>query len=788
VIDECEDVRMAGVAAAGVVTENETEVKWDGRQHSYRPGADWTSRISPDLEFYVDSDEELDPVTFEVIRNRLWTMNLAHGATLTRISGSPVFQALDFNMAIMTGEGEIVMNAPYLQALVAGVPLAVRYIMENLSEDPGIEDGDMFLSTDPWVGAVHQMDVLIAAPVFVDGKLFAWVTNAGHQYDLGGIVPGGWPQNAPDVYSEPVVLPPFKIVEKGVMRHDLELMYRRQSRMPDLVALDLRAQISGCRFAASQLKELCEQFGAATVRAAMARILDAAQASFQRKLEKIPDGTWSEVRYFDEKMPGDRSTYRMQITAKKTGDRIAFYNEGTDPQADGPLNIVYAALSGQILGVLAVTMLYEQMFSIGGAERQIDFELTPGLITCADYPAAISGGVLNIVVHTNAVMQVVGRMLASSEELREDVIAGGPGRPLVVLAGTNDRGTYFGTALMDGGAMGSGARSYRDGIDTSGPTWNPLTKLLNVEGVEQWYPLVYLYRRERVDSGGAGRWRGGVGMEFAFMPYRAESIEAITNTGGQDISTHGAMGLFGGFPSPTAHYTVVNGTNVLELLAAGTVPGDLDELEMQSRTNLRGKSNGTVLLPGDVVETTVSGGGGYGDPLDRDPGLVATDVQLGYVSSEVAAQIYGVALDPSTGQVDADATEAWRTRLRDERRQWRRVSDASDARADVRTPATGTGPVDLHEYVQAIDSGDHRVLACKRCGHELSDYAENFKSGLLVDESPVTLIPQVQDPSEFLDDVMVFRRYCCPGCHTLFATDLVRPSESPLDEMLLQNP
>ena len=193
------------------------EAGWDGRKQSYRPRSDWHDRISSGLRFNNDEAESVDAITFEVIRQKLWTVNIAHGETITRISGSPLLASLDFNMSILTEDAEVVLNAPYVQFLNAGAPLGIRYILETYSDQPGIGEGDIFCCNDPWIGACHQMDVLFAAPVFVDGTLFGWVANAGHQYDLGGIVPGGWPQNAPDVYSDPIVLPPFKMVEAGVM-------------------------------------------------------------------------------------------------------------------------------------------------------------------------------------------------------------------------------------------------------------------------------------------------------------------------------------------------------------------------------------------------------------------------------------------------------------------------------------------------------------------------------------------------------------------------------------------
>ncbi|WP_198351332.1 hydantoinase B/oxoprolinase family protein [Flavisphingomonas formosensis] len=776
------DRTMRADMAAESVPDGAGRVTWDGRFHSYRPKGDWLSRVSGDLMLHDACDATLDPVTFEVIRNRLWMINIAHGETLTRISGSPVFQSLDFNMCLLTEHAEIAMNAPYLQNLGTGTSLAIRYIMEQYSEAPGIHEDDIYVSTDPWIGAVHQMDVMLIAPVFVDGKLFAWVTNAGHQYDRGGVVPGGWPQNAPDVYSDPTILKPFKLVEKGAVRKDLEAMYLRQSRMPDLLALDLRAQIAGCRFAVRQMRDLCTHFGAGVVKAAMRRVIDNAQQSMRDKLSRIPDGRWSQVRYFDERMPGDRSSYRVQVNLTKKGDRLIVDNEGTDTQVEGPLNFVFAAFAGQFLGVVAVTMLYEQMFSTGGAERQIDFEMTPGLISCADYPAAISGGVMSVVVHTNALMQAIGAMLACVPELKSDVIAAGPGWPMLVLAGSNDAGGYFGTALMDAVAMGSGARSNRDGVDTGGATWSPLMKLLNAEEVEQFYPIVYLYRRELEDSAGAGRYRGGVGMKFAFTPYRAREISAITNTGGQDNSTHGAAGLFGGWPSPTCHYLVRKGTNLAEMFARRQMPSAIGDLASEEDHLLRGKSNGTVLRTGDVVEGTFMGGGGYGDPLLREPEAVARDVAMGYVSADAATRIYGV-MRTADGAADPAATEACRHALREKRKQWKAAGPGG--RGARITPASGEPPRLVHEYVAARDEGGQRVLACAICGHVLGDYTGNYKEGLLVNIAPVTDIPMVGDPALFIDEPVEFRQYCCPGCQTQMATDVMCAREPIFAELTL---
>ena len=751
--------------------------EWSGRIHSYRPADDWRDRVSSRLLMHEAQADELDPTDFEVIRQKLWTINLAHGDTITRISGSPVLATLDFNMSILTEDADVVMNAPYIQFLNAGAPLGIRYIMEHYSAAPGIDEGDIYCCNDPWIAACHQMDVLFAAPVFYEGKLFGWVANAGHQYDLGGIVPGGWPQNAEDVYSDPVVLPPFKLVEKGVMRKDFEALYLRQSRVPDMVALDLRAQLAGVGFARDQIVQLCDRFGATTVKAAMRQMIDQAQESFRQKLLSIPDGTWTETRYIDEPLPGSRSTQRTQLSVTKKGDRLEISNAGTDAQTPGTNGIPFVTWAGSITGIISVSMLFEQLFAYGGSERQIDYDPTPGTLTCVDHPAAVSGGILHAVTMMNAMQAVLSRMMACSESLKGDLVAPCGEFMLPVLIGFNDRGQYFGQAILDSFACGSGARSFGDGIDTGGPNFSPLSMILNVEQLEQWYPLLCLYRRSDPDSGGAGKWRGGNGLRLGITPYRAREMTIVTNTGGQGASTQNGQGLLGGYPSPASHYVIRRQTELNAMMADKRLPQTAFDMAAAETIWLSPKSNGAPLGKGDVFEFRVGGGGGYGDPLDRDPAMVVRDVEEGAISAEVAMNIYGVDLK------DSNATKAARASLKDQRRQWKRQEPVSEARVD----ATGEPERLVHEYVVARDLDGHRVLACVKCGERLSGYSGSYKRGALMDEVPVTHIPSSPDPARYIDDVMVFRRFACPGCLTQLSTDIARAGEPIFPEMELKS-
>lgn len=751
------------------------ETVWDGKKHSYRPDANWRSRVDPKLKIFEDCADDLDPITYEVIRNRLWTINISHGETLTRISGSPVFQVLDFNMCLLTGDGETLMNAPYIQFLNGGATYGIRYILERYSGSPGINDGDIFVGNDPWVSAAHQMDVQVSVPVFVNGQLFAWVSSAGHQYDMGGISPGGWPQGASDVFSDPVILPHFKMVERGQLRKDLEHLYLRQSRMPQMVSLDLKAALTGGSQARDAIVELCRQFGPATVRAAMKRIGDQSQQAMKDKLKRLPDGTWSEVRFSGDSSPGDRTIYRIQVNVTKKGDRLIIDNQGTDPQTGWPNGITYSLLVGSTMTVVGLNLLYEQMFAFGGAERQLDFDVEPGLLNTVDYPSAVSGGVSGAITNLNIIQSAVAKMLACNPELKRDVLGTEQDLPFAVFQGVDDRGNPYGQALLDGYIQGRGAQAFSDGIDNGGPLWVPIGRLLNIESTEQWYPLIYLYRRISQDSAGAGRWRGGNGGVYAVTSYRAASASFELNSQGVTVTVSNATGLGGGYPTPALPLTHAQNTNLQELFAKGQIPTSLDQLEGQIET-MRGKVNSTPFGKDDILEIRIGGGGGYGDPLDREPARVRADVAQGFTSREYAASVYGVVINDD-GEVNEGGTSEARREVIETRKAWQQTPARFGAENAPAVKATGEPAREVHECVESCDRDGFRILACKRCGHRLGGYRDQYKIGLNLSEEPMMSIHGAPNPAQFVDPEIVFRRFCCPGCQVLMATEVARKGD-----------
>ena len=372
------------------------------------------------------------------------------------------------------------------------------------------------------------------------------------------------------------------------------------------------------------------------------------------------------------------------------------------------------------------------------------------------------------------------RMLSCDPESKDDVLAPESDSAVPMVAGTDQHGRGFGVPVTDGQAVGSGARAFKDGVDSGGITIAMMIKLNNVELLEQFYPIVYLYRRKVADSGGAGRWRGGTGVRSAITPLEGVELFVSTFAGGSCVSTHGAPGVAGGYPSATCQFLAMRGTDVIERFTAGHMPMSSADLQIASSETLQPKSVGTHLVSGDVLEVRYSGGGGYGDPITREPERVASDVLAGTITAESADEIYGVVLG-SMGTADLEATIIRRGALREQRKRWHGPHhDAERVR-----PTEHPDQV-VHEYValRKAPSG-MALLVCRCCDRVLGSSERSYKAALLVDAAPVTSLPLVGDPARFIDDSMVVRRYACPGCGTLMATEIACASEGLWDEVLL---
>jgi len=743
-------------------------VAFDGRRSGYVPPKKLA--ISPGLKLHRKAQRNIDLVTFEVVRHALWNVNEEHGATIQRLSGSPVaMYALDLNPSILTEDAEFVYFGPYMQYMSGVTDTQVKWTLENRSDNPGITEGDMFLANDPWVGAAHQMDVMLLCPVFWKGELFCWVTNCLHQYDIGGITPGSFCPSARDAFDEGILIPPIKIVERDSIRRDIEELYLRSSRKPSAVALDFRAQLAGNMTARERVLALVRRYGADTVKGVMRKILDDGERAFLAKLERLPDGVWRDRTYVECCRPGDRAAHRVMLTLRKTGRKLVFENEGTGPQAGG-INATYSGWRGAIMVALNELMCWEQYYAVGGALRHVEFNPTPGTLNCADFPASVSTAPVQCMeISVYPAYNVLSKMLYPDPELRRDLMCiGGTSQwPATIFRGIDQWGERYGYLLVDpiGGAIG--AFSHADGISTGGQSRTPICKLPNVEHTEQSFPVLFLYRKEITDSGGAGKWRGGLSAESCFIPHGTDRIVQDTLSSGNAIPT--STGMMGGYPGAVNRYRFKHDTDVLDRMKRSDLPGDIDELKGQSET-LQLRQQDFVQEPSDVYAVLWSAAGGFGDPLERDPAKVEADVANGDVSETAAKEIYGVVIG------DAASTARERERLRK-----LRIKDSS------------IEPKKLEGKVRFLASENLAVrgqrYSCAKCAADLGPLADNFKSHCVRNDRPIeTSNPIVGDPKRFIDPLPKFRQFCCPGCGLLIENEIALADEPLLRDIELHPP
>lgn len=618
------------------------EIVWDGVKNSYIPPE--RLNISPRVRLHSAAAESLDPVTYEVVRYNLWSINEEHGDTIVKVSGSPIAVfAHDFNPSILTEDGEFVYFGPYLQFHAGMLDVNVKWTLENRGENPGINDGDMFIANDPWVGTTHQPDTAMICPVFWEGQIFCWVANMLHLADVGGSTPGSFCPDADDVFQEPTPTPPLKLVEGGVVRSDIEDEFVRRSRLPDLVRLDLRAVIAGNTVARRRVQGLIERYGPEVVKAVMRKIGNDGEARFLERLRSCADGTWTSVNYLEVAKTGDRSTYKSVVTMEKRGDQLTFRNEGTEEQT-GAINMTYAAFRGGVLSCVNAYFLHDALYAIGGAARHIKFDLEPGTFTCATHPAGCSlAGAIGVHLIIGQVQNTLAKMMMTSPAMSQRLMAqGGSSQwPGATCAGIDQRGNPFGGFMLDPMGAGLGAFANRDGVDTGGIWFDAKGFMPNVEQIEHTMPILYVYRKEIADSGGAGKFRGGNSAEWAFIAHKTNQLAHATSACGCAVPT--AHGLSGGGPGAPNEYRFLHGSDIQEMLGSGHIPQDLADLN-GNLENLLPKQVEIAQTPSDAYAIRWAGAAGFGDPLEREPERVAVDVRNEAVTVETAREVYGVVL------------------------------------------------------------------------------------------------------------------------------------------------
>ncbi len=627
----------------------------------------------------------VDPVTFEILRHRLWSINEEAGHTLERVSGSLIASEVhDMNTSIMNAQGDSLVLAPYMLVHAISMETLAKDVVGNYQDNPGIGPDDMFLSNDPYVGAQHQMDVVVLGAIHWQGELIGWVGSTIHQIDLGGPVPGQVQVGAKDIYGEQPLFPPMKIVDGGTLRNDLVRLYLRMSRAAEIVRLDLTAMIAANNVAKARVQELCRHYGGETVKAVMDDMLDVSEAKFRARLRELPNGTFRHRSYLEY----EDKIYTGVLTMTKHDDELIFDIRGSSKQAPAVINNPIHASLSDITCCVMTYLCWDIPWVPAGVNRAITVKSDPGTILHVAWPGGVSKATTSSTqTMINLADNALGKLLAASPAHRQRTMANWVGSLTTEeLAGLDQRGDPFYAVALDTYFGGAGARSWKDGIDTGGYVGSIYELAPNAEAYELQYPLLYLFRRHQPDSGGAGRFRGGTGCTLSYVIHDVQRLPyKLPHASGAEQPE--SVGISGGGPSQTNQFVIKRNTDVRQKLADGQIPQDLATLagELEPLSVI----TQTFMAGDDVFQVQTQSGGGYGDPLEREPLRVLADVESGVVTVDGARAMYGVVISGS--QVDDAETVALRDALRARRRE----------RSRLVGPVGGTGLEHVAEWEAA---------------------------------------------------------------------------------------
>jgi N-methylhydantoinase B len=705
---------------------------------------------------------ELDAVTFEIVRHKLVQVTDETIIALENVSGSPITNEGHDMMASLYGRdgGLMIGGVGFLHHLTSAAQ-AVKHIIANFSDDPGIDEDDAYFFNDSYTAALHPPDVYMISPIHFEGELRGFVANFVHVTDIGAIDPGGFSPNARDNYQEGFQTKGLKVVERGKLRRDVVDTFLNMVRDPGMTALDLKSQLAANHVAKQRMKAHYEEYGAEVVEGVANELIRQSEQLVRERLRELPDGTWRAREYVD--MPGGNC--KVELTATKEGDTLTYDFTGSSPQVDLGINCCYWATWGGMFAPIFPLLAWDATWN-EGVTRPIRLIAPEGTVVNCIRPAPISiATVGTIQIVNNLSTLVLGKMFAASERLKHRATAVWHGSHAhVETHGVDDQGEFFVAPLTDTFAGAAGARSFRDGVDIGGEIPNVVSRWANAESQELNTPLLYLYRRAVPDSGGPGKFRGGVCHEYAFAPNGTRGPLGLILFG-KGTRAPMSLGLAGGYPGCNVGYSTFRGGNVDEL------PRSFEETRGLSRED---RFWGAVELePGDIQYVRFMGGGGYGDPLDRDPRAVLTDVRLGLVSMEAAEEIYGIALDVDRDEVDEEATRSRRLQIRSERAGH---PVASTERAEI-----APSGMRLSEYLQRGRSGETQ---CTFCGDVVAPPGADWKDHAVVRRLPVSKAgPFRSDSGEF-----VLIESLCPGCGTALDVELAAGDDPPLHDRVLAWP
>lgn len=593
----------------------------------------------------------LDRITRGIIGSVLLGVAREMGVTMRRTSYSNIFnEGYDYTCGIFDAQGNIIAQDEHVPILIASMEITMKSLLKEYGRDQ-LHPGDIFIHNDPYTGGTHLPDIALIRPVFVDGELVCFVANRGHHIDVGGARPGSFSGDATELYQEGLRFPCVKLYERGVRNEALWKVLMSNVRMPNYTQGDLGAQIASIEIGERSVLQVFAKYGKEIVLEAMDELLNYAEEFMRAEIGRIPDGRYETEDYLDPDKFSEKP-YRLKLAITVEGGDITFDFTGTDPAMQGPLNINYSSLCGAIY-IAMLSLTSSEIPRNSGAYRPIRIIAPRGTLAHAEPPSAVVGG------PTEGACRVIDMVWSALAPVLPD-------RIIPSHADTTNNFNVSGLDPRTGSPYlwyqfppsGWGARAARDGLSacisiTGGDTSNTPQEAMEIQ-----FPWIVEKYGLAEDSGGPGRHRGGLAVEWILRPY--------DHTAQYSCSTDRAfippVGIFGGMPGLHAAWKVFRQCREVRLT----------EQELQSvcerEEDFGARTSGQYIHPGDILYCRTPGGGGYGNPYERDVDLVADDIRNGYVSVEAARRDYGVVWDSEKQAVDLESTEALRRQLAGTRR------------------------------------------------------------------------------------------------------------------------
>ena len=568
---------------------------------------------------------DVDTVTVDIIENALSNARVEMDAVLFRTAMSPgIREQGDCFPMIANVDGKMVVGQ--FGSFIHGFMQAY---------DGELEEGDIILTNDPYMcnaAVSHLPDWTVLVPIFKDGRHMAWAAMFGHMSDNGGMVPGSIPIKADSIFQEGIRIPPTKLYKKGVLQSDLLELILHNVRTSNWNRFDLNALVAACNTAAKRCVEMAERFGDDIFYSTMEIMLERNHMAMKAIIEMIVP---EEPRVFEDYVCDDgvgMGPYKIRCKLWREGSVAIFDFEGTDPQAASSINFyLNEDMFKMFFGSFTINLIDPQILFNDGFYDLVDVRIPQGSLLKPNFPAALSG-------RTHAlgrIFDVMGGLLGQSAPDAMNA-AGFSDSPHLFFSGYDDNGEWF--QLFQIGFGGIPGRPVGDGPDGHS-LWPGFTNVPN-EFVEAYFPLRIETYETIADSGGAGLHRGGNGLSVAYR-FLADGTVSVHD---ERWLTY-PWGVRGGDPGMRSTKRLVRGDGSEEWLPS--------------------KSEGIKVSKGDLLYFNTWGGGGWGDPFEREPGLVSADVARGLVSAD-GARRYGVVIDDH-GSVDMTATDRLREELREQR-------------------------------------------------------------------------------------------------------------------------